>query len=242
MTDLALQAQADKEIVRGIFTRIDEDLVALDERVDRRRQECERADADLHRQGARINILEEKVQEQRTLIEKMSARLDAMEGRLCHCRKGKGKELGEVESFMDSPLIRGARVDEDSDGSFHTPSYAGASLPSHSSSSVVESDKENKEPSGLVEIVEDPMENVIPIPVPVPTLNIAELNKLIAVRGQRAYRSAGPPKRKFHPYSHCCALGGRSSTHRKGSRCSRFGPPKEASGSEGSGGWGSEFL
>ena len=45
----------------------------------------------------------------------------------------------------------------------------------------------------MIEIGEDPKENVTPISVPAPALDVDALNKRIAVRRQRAFCSAGPP-------------------------------------------------
>ena len=68
-----------------------------------------------------------------------------MEGRLCRC--GKGKKWGaleEIPSVLNSPLVLGGDVNDGatSNNSYHTPPLASSSI-SPSSSSVIESDKEN---------------------------------------------------------------------------------------------------
>ena len=148
-----------------------------------------------------------------------------MEGRLCCFDEGKGKGravLEEVSPPLGSPLVLGQAMDEDchSNDSFHTPPLTSSSVPA--SSSPAESDKENVEvtPSGLVEIVEGSSDFDIPLPVPAPTINLSHFNHLITVRGQRAVRKLGPPKLIYHPYSHCCNIGARSSTHKPGAHCS----------------------
>ena len=91
LADIALQVDAVDEGVRTAVKRIDEDLEALDQRVNRRRQECERTSAELEAANGKIAILEERSRSQRLLIEQLIARVDSMEGRLCHCDEGKGK-------------------------------------------------------------------------------------------------------------------------------------------------------
>ena len=91
LADVALQVDAVDEGVRTAVKRIDEDLEALDQRVNRRRQECERTSAELEAPNGKIAILEERSRSQRLLIEQLIAHVDSMEGRLCRCDEGKGK-------------------------------------------------------------------------------------------------------------------------------------------------------
>ena len=160
------------------------------------------------------------------MIEQLIARVDSIEGRLCRCNEGKGKgraTLEEVSPTLGSPLVLGQAMDEDrhSADSYHTPPLTSSSAPA--SSSPAESDKENVEvpPLGLVEIVEGSSNYNVPLPVPTPIIDLARFNHLITVRGQRAVRKSGPPKLVYHPYSRCCTIGARSSTHKPGAHCSR---------------------
>ena len=236
---LSTQAAVFDEGVQSLAKRVDEDLVALDERVDRRRLECDRVEDELVLAQGRISVLEERVRSQRSAMERMSARLDKMEGQLCHCGKGKERAvLEDVSPVLGSPIVLGTDLDtgESSDESFKSSSAIDSSTMVPSSSS---STKENElvlydsASSRLVEIVEDPMENSDPIPVPAPRLDVEGIDRLFAVRGQRAIRSSGPPKSSFHPYRRCCALEPRSSTHGIGYPCSGLPFDGGSSSSEG---------
>ena len=227
MTDLSLQVNAVDEATQTSLRRIDLDLEALDGRVNRRRRECETTEAELRLAEGRIELLEERLTNQRGLIEQLMARVDDMEGKLCRCGKGKGKEVAEAVSVLGSPLVLDRPLTEEvnSDDSYHTPPVVSSSPPSSSSPSH-ESDKENVSFSDigfdpakviLVPIEDAPPENAVALPVREPTLNLSGLDRLIAVRGQRAYRSSGRPKSLFHPY--LCPIGARSSTHRRSDPC-----------------------
>ena len=131
-------------------------------------------------------------------------------------------------------------ADPVSDDSYFTPPATG---------SPATSDKENInsqeipglgccssiERSRLVEIVDGPVENMdpIPIPEPVPELDMASLNRLIAVRGQRAVRSSGPPKSSFHPYPLVARIASRAASNRLANLDVTLGRLAEV------GGWGS---
>ena len=226
MTDLSLQINAVDEATQTSLRRIDLDLEALDSRVNRRRRECETTDAELRLAEGRVELLEERLANQRGLIEQLIARVDGMEERLCQCGKGKGKEIEEVVSVLGSPLVLDRPSEEDviSDDSYHTPPVASSSQPS-SSSLVYDSDKENVSSFGpgweskivLVPIGDASPENAVAIPVRKPTLNLSGLDCLIVVHGQRAVRSSGCPKSSFHPY--LCPIGVRSSTHHQSDAC-----------------------
>jgi len=226
VTDLSLQINAVDEATQTSLRHIDLDLEALDGWVDRRCRECETAEAELCLAEGRIELLEERLANQRGLMEQLMARVDGMEERLCQCGKGKGKEAEEMVSLLGSPLVLDCSKEEDinSDDSYHTPPAASSSQPS-SSSPVYDSDKENVSSFGpgwelkvvLVPIGDAPPENAVAIPVREPTLNLSGLDCLIAVHGQRAVRSSGRPKSSFHPY--LCPIGVRSSTHRQSDAC-----------------------
>ena len=64
LADVALQVDAVDEGIRTAVKRIDEDLEALDQRVDRHCQECERTSAELEAANGRIAVLEERSRSQ----------------------------------------------------------------------------------------------------------------------------------------------------------------------------------
>jgi len=126
------------------------------------------------------------------------------------------------------PLELGREVPEDStsDMSYHMTPFASSSVPT-SLLPIVESNKENMmilydSCKSLVEIVDSPVENVVPLPVAELSLDFAGISWLIAIRGQRAICSQGRPKLSFHPYASCCCLGQHSSTHQSSSLCLGF--------------------
>jgi len=103
-----------------------------------------------------------------------------MEGQLCHCGKGKGREVvEEVSPILGNPLVLDHPLEEDntSDDSYHTPPFASSSAPSQLSP-LHESNKENLPVFSirydlriaLVPIGEAPPENAIPIPIHEPTV------------------------------------------------------------------------
>jgi len=220
LADLSLHHNALDEGVWAGFSRVDQDLEALDQRVNQRCAECERTEEDLHVAEGRIEVLTMRLDTQHELIQDLFARIESMEGKLCHCGKGKAREpLQDMSPVLGSPLDLGREIPEetDRDNSFFTPPIASSSVPL-SSSSIVVSNKENvmvlyNSCKPLVEIVDRPIENIVPLPVREPCLDFAGISWLIAVRGQRAIRSQGRPKLSFHPYASCCRVGQRSSSH-----------------------------
>ena len=237
---LSKRVEAIDEGTRTTFVCVDEDLVALDQRIDRRRQECERTDYQLQEVKDRLRAaedqilaLEESKKDYREMLLEMRVRIEAMEGQLCHCGMEKGKEVETGgPSVLGSPLVLDRPEDEGhlSDDSFNTPPSVGPSSSSQPSSTVVESDKENVPSFGigfdpkklvLIPVEDTPPENIVPLPIREPVLNISGLEQLVAVRGQRAVRSAGRPKSAFHPYPRpcLCPIGVRSSSHRRSERC-----------------------
>ena len=112
---IALSEQVDSidEGTRTTFVCVDEDLITLDQCIDHCFQECERTDHQLQEvkdqlraAEDRILALEESKKDYRDMLLEMRVRIEAMEGQLCHCGKGKGKEV-EVEGplVLGSPLI-----------------------------------------------------------------------------------------------------------------------------------------
>ena len=194
LSDMTLKFDAMDESIRAGFSRVDKDLAALDDRVHRRRKDGEAAEEKLKSAEGRIALLEERSRADSDLIEKLFAHVEAMEDRLCHCKdvKGKGKAV-EVSSpgVLGSPLVLDHPL-VGSDESYRTPPIASSEASSSSSGS-------NKE------IKEEDMEE--PIPLAIPKLDSAGIKRLMAVRGQRARRTQGPPKSPYHPYARCCAIG-----------------------------------
>jgi len=145
MVDLELEVNAIDGATQTSLCRIDLDLEALDGCVNCCRRECETTEAELRLAEGRIELLEEHLSSQHGLIEQLVVHVEDMEGKLCHCGKGKGKEIAEVvPSLLGSPLVLDRPLEEDnnSDDSYHTPPIASSSIPSQSSPTN-ESNKEN---------------------------------------------------------------------------------------------------
>ena len=221
------------------FLRVDKDLEALDQRIDRRREECDKAQEELRVAEGKTEVLEERSRTQREMIEVLMARVENMEGQLCHCGKGKGRDVEEGRVLLlDSPIALGRDINEgsSSDDSYRTPPLAGSSIPLVSSS--LNSSEEqalilyDSRDSALIEIHKEIVENYRPVPIPSPCLDTAGIARLIAVRGQRAVRTLGCPKSTFHPYA-CCSIGEQCSTHQPGHFCSRGDPKSGTSSSRG---------
>jgi len=216
LSDMTLKFDAMDEGVRAGFSRVDKDLAALDDRVHRRRKDAEAVEDKLKIAEGRVSLLEERSWADSDLIEKLFARVEAMEDRLCHCKdvKGKGKAV-EISSpgVLGSPLVLDRPL-VSSDESYRTPPIAS----SEASSSSSGSNKENVVvESPLREIKEEDMEEQLPVSVS--KLDSAGIKRLMAVRGQRAHRTQGPPKSPYHPYACCCAIGDRVPSHRPSSLC-----------------------
>jgi len=110
--------------------------------------------------------------------------------------------------MLDRPLAG-------SDGSYHTPPVASSPVVSSSSSG---SDKENVVvESRLVEIKDEVMESVLHVPTL--ELDFQAVARLVAVHGQRAICTQGPPKSSYHPYACCYTIGDRVPSHRPGNLC-----------------------
>jgi len=210
LSDMMLKFDTMDEGVRAGFSRVDKNLAALDDRVHRRRKDSEVVEEKLKIAEGRITLLEERSWADSDLIEKFFTRVEAMEDRLCHCKedKGKGKAV-EVpsSSVLGSPLVLDHPL-VSSDESYRTPPI----VPSEASSSSSGSNKENVVVESLLkEIKEEDMEE--PLHVPAPKLDFAGIKCLMAVRGQRARCTQGPPKSPYHPYACCCAIGDQVPSH-----------------------------
>ena len=106
LTALSERVDAIDEGTQTTFVHMDEDLVALDQCIDCRRQECKRTDYQLQEvkdqlQAAEDQILafEESKKDYREMLLEMRVCIEAMEGQLCHCGKGKGKEVDAGGAF-----------------------------------------------------------------------------------------------------------------------------------------------
>ena len=221
------------------FLRVDKDLEALDQRIDHRREECDKAREELRAAEGKIEVLEERSRSQCEMIEALMARVENMEGQLCHCGKGKGRNVEEGRvSLLDSPIALGRDIDEgsSSDDSYHTPPLAGSSIPLVSSSSGSSEEQAlvlyDSRDSALIKIHEEIVENHCLVPIPSPCLDTAGIARLIAVHGQHVICTLGHPKSTFHPYA-CCSIGERCSTHRPSRLCSRGNPTSGMSSSRG---------
>ena len=84
-----MQFQAIDEGVKTTFTCINKDLVALDDHIDRRWDECKKALEELQAAKGRIEVLKEWSCTQCEMIEMLMAHVENIEGMLCHCGKGK---------------------------------------------------------------------------------------------------------------------------------------------------------
>jgi len=195
------------------LVNVNTEIQDLSSRVDRRRGEFAALDINLDVALDQIAALERLTNAQDDALKALAERLDSMEGRLCHCaEKGKGREV-EVESV---PGILGSPIDlvnssdgdgEESSDSYHTPP-GGRPIPSTALTLVhAYSDISEERPGIGYQRLESsdedaPVENEVPIPIWIPGESAEQsgLNQLLAVRGQRAFRSKGPPKSCYSPY------------------------------------------
>ena len=166
-------------------------------------------------------------------------RVENMEGQLCHCGKGKGRNVEEDRvPLLESPITLERDINDgsSSNDSYRTPPVAGSSIPPNSSSLGSSEEQAlvlyDSRDSALIEIHEEIVANHHPVPIPSPCLDTAGIARLIAVRGQRTVCTLGHPKSTFHPYT-CCSIGERCSTHRPGRLCSRGNSTSGTSSSRG---------
>ena len=92
LADLSLHHDALDTGTRAGFARVDQDLEALDQHINRCRAECEKTEEELHVAEGRINVLTVRLATQREMIQDLIAHVDFMEGKLCYCGKGKARE------------------------------------------------------------------------------------------------------------------------------------------------------
>jgi len=216
LTDMALKMDAMDEGVKTGFSRVDKDLEALDNRINHCHKDNDLVAEKLRTAEGKIEVPEERSRTQRDMIEKLITHVGSMEDRLCHCGEGKGK--GKAVEISPSPVLGSPlmldRPLAGSDGSYHTPPVALSPVVSSSSGS----DKENVAiESRLIEIKEEVMESALHVPAP--ELDFQAVARLVAVCGQCALCTQGPPKSSYHPYALCCAIGDRVPSHRPGNLC-----------------------
>jgi len=191
ITNLGLKVNA-MEGVKTTFICIDKDLEALNDCIDHHHVQCNKVADRLLAAKEKVTILEEHSRLQWELIEQLLSHVGGMESHLCHCGKDH-QVLGKISHVLDSPIVLGQDVPKDniSNNSYHTPPVASLSIAP--SSSLVESNRENglvlynlklSLETCLVEIDEDPMENINPVPVPVPVFDFARIARLMTVCGQ----------------------------------------------------------
>jgi len=160
LTDMSLKLDAMDEGVKTGFSRVNKDLGALDSRVNRCCKDYKSVVEKLKAAEGRIELLEERSCTDSDMIEKLFARVESMEDRLCHCSEGKekGKAVEVLSStILGSPLVLDCPL-AGSDGSYHTPLI----VSSEASSSSSGPNKENiAVDSQLVEIKDKVMEDLV---------------------------------------------------------------------------------
>ena len=226
MADIALEVQAIDKGIKTAVTHIDKDLEVLDQCVNRCRQECECTEEALHVAEGKIEVLEEQSCSQCEMVKKLLAQVDVMKGQLCYCNEeARGATQENTFSLLGSPLVLGCLLEEnyDSANSYHTP-LAGPSALSIPFSSITNSNKENLFNPGVgyvtsSPIVEGPLENMDPIPIPTLVLDMDGINCLFMVCGQQAVCTLGRLK-IYHSYPFCCPISHHSSTCCASSCCS----------------------
>src|SRR6267378_919691 len=189
-------------------SRIDADLTALDERVDRRRRECETNEAVLELYKARLEELEKLFDAQSLRMAELESKIDMV---ACRCGSSdENKENEEAVSVLESPIIL---QDSPTSASSSISSYLAppvANEPSTSSLTLVaDENQENESRLGIGARIALGRMDRLPGLLSSPREYVREVQAItqehsadiIGVRGQRAFRSLGPPKSRFRPYS-----------------------------------------
>ena len=190
-------------------SRIDADLRELDDRVTRRRRECESNEVTIDLCQGRISELERILKIQAQTIARLEERIEEVACKCCAGSKGKGKERAVVPEspILGSPILLAPSSDreESSDSSYVTPPLAARSSPVVASLQLVKEDSDVLvRPPGIgwpstqqaLEIEDEDLSFY---------RGMAALARNVqghlgVVRGQRAHRSLGPPKHLFDPY------------------------------------------
>ena len=203
------------------ISRINADLTTLNERVDHCRRECETNEVVLDLYKARLAELEKLFDTQTVKLAELESRMDTG---MCRCGKDvKGKEKEVVPVEEDVPDVLGSPITlPPTAGS--SSSYLAPPIAHESSSAKVEEslvsplvlmdaeDKEN-EPSpgmGLVdtyrrfETLPGGFADVVPFVRATRAVLQEHSEAMAVVRGQRAFRSKGPPSHHLNPYTSIC--------------------------------------
>ena len=112
--------------MKTAFAHINKDLVALDDCIDCHQDECKKAQNELHMAKGRIEVMEERSCTQQEMLKTLAARVENMEGKLCHCGKGKEHKVREeTSSVLGGPIILGCDINEGStsNNSYCTPPW-----------------------------------------------------------------------------------------------------------------------
>jgi len=199
-------------------SRIDADLTALNERVDHRRRECETNEVVLDLYKARLAELEKLFNAQTVKLAELESRMDTG---MCRCGKDvKGKEKEVVPVEEDIPDVLGSPITlpptAGSSSSYLTPPIAhklsSAEVEESLVSPLVLMDEENNESEprpgvGMVdtyrrfEALPGGFVDVAPFICETRSFLQHHSEDILAVRGQRAFRSQGPPSHRFNPYT-----------------------------------------
>jgi hypothetical protein len=224
LLDLEVRQQASH--MRDGFSRVDADLVALDRRVSRRREEGDQVVDRLQALERTVESLVELNTEKDRQIEELQVQVQGMEGRLCRCGEMRQEEE-EVERELHDDLPALESTDEEleyadaMESEYHTPpvvksptlqliepelnAFGTTSLPCE------ECPRPGVGWPGVeVSLTTTPRENEVPLPIRVSHSELVNPSE-----GQRAVRSLGPirsPPTVFHlrhPYKPSGSLGPR---------------------------------
>jgi len=211
-------------------SRIDEDLTALNKCVDRHRRECESNKVILDLYKACLEELEKLFDAQNVKLAELESRLDSG---MCCCGlnvKGKGREIVPVEEdipdVLGSPIVLPPTISAGSSSSYLAPPIANKSSSVKVEESLVsplvlmnDKDKENELLPGIgvvnaycrFEALQRGSMDARSFIKETRAILQEYSGDMIAVRGQRAFRSQGPPESQFNPYTsiHCHLCPGR---------------------------------
>ena len=113
-------------------SHINADLRELDERVTRRRRECENNEVVINLCQGHISELERIIEAQAQTIVRLKERMEELACKCCTQDKGKGKQRAVVPDspVLGSPIVLAQSSDpeESSDSSYVTPPLAAQSL------------------------------------------------------------------------------------------------------------------
>jgi len=197
---------------------IDADLTALNDRVDRHRQECETNEVVLDLYKACLEELKKLFDAQTVKLAELESRMDSG---MCRCGsniKGKEREIVSVEE--DIPDVLGSPIvlppTAGSSSSYLAPPIAHKSSSAEVEESLVsplvlmdEEDKENEPRPGIgvvnayrrFEALQGGSMDALSFVRETRTVLQEHSGDMLAVCGQRAVRSQGPPSRRFNPYT-----------------------------------------